>query len=521
VLQASSGADSGVSAFSWSWSGVLSSIMSTLAEIWNDIKSESGGALLIYEELESRIVSSLELTGPSQTTLNLEVLLVIGVVLGAGVLGKAADACLPASSTPDRPSCTVAAILVASYGILLPGIFCNLFVFVVGVTVWGIEIMLSNNPDGEPGQMSESTWSIIEVLLQTGGYPGAVLLITYAIVIPVLKLLMLAFAECYRGSESITCRRWSRNSIIFVQFISKWACPDMFAYMLLVYLFRQVNDSSPTISMPSELRIGFTCFTTFCVASTLSTLAIKPPEVSLDDENKDEVSEAFALRWIGLEYLPLAVSLMTACCLSALAVGMTLSCLSLTFSEETIAETYGIPAWLCSLFGLGDISATVSLWETCLAMTHYALSGEATCLVAALMLLVFVLGMIIADVITLLMVAICLRWAALGNMDHEMVQWASEAMAWASCFKHISMLDVFIMGILVVGAAGQSYDSYGVVLRYQWGLVPLVAAEVMHYVTYYLVHGAVDCLEKDAVRQAAVKGKVDIRILSVFPICCT
>jgi len=369
--------------------------------------------------------------------------------------------------------------------------------------------MLSDNADGEPGQVAESTWSIIEVLFQTGGYLGAVLLIMYAIVIPVLKLVILGFAECYRGSTSITCRRLSRNSILCVQFISKWACPDMFAYMLLVYLFRQVNDSSSSsISMPSELRIGFTCFTTFCVASTLTTLAIKPPEVPSDDENKDVVSEAFAIRWIGLEQLPLAVSLMTACCLSALVVGMTLSCLNLTLDEDTIAATYGIPEWLCNLFGLGNISATVSLWEASLAMTHYAISGEATCLVAALMMLVFVLGMIIADVITLLLVAICLRWAALDKMDHEMVLWASQAMAWASCFKHISMLDVFIMGILVVGAAGQSYSSYGVVLSYDSGLVPLLAAEVMHYATYYLVHGAVDCLEKDALGQAAVKDKV-------------
>lgn len=285
----------------------------------------------------------------------------------------------------------------------------------------------------------------------------------------------------------------------------------MFAYMLLVYLFRQIDESGTAVSAPSELRIGFTCFTTFCVASTISTLAITAPEVPLDDdESTAPGSEPAAVRWIGLENLPAVVSVLVISCLSIFVTGMAMSCLSLTLDEGKIASSYGIPEWLCNLFGLSGISATVSLWQASLAMTSYALGGEATAAVAAVMLLIFVISILIVDLIVLLIVAVCVRWAALEPRDDEVVGWASEAMSWASCFKHISMLDVFIMGILVVGAAGSAYASYGVVLKFQMGMVWLGAAEVLHYAIYYLVHDAVHFLEEKQLRKSDEKGSGNV-----------
>jgi len=62
----------------------------------------------------------------------------------------------------------------------------------------------------------------------------------------------------------------------FVQQISKWACPDMFAYILLTYLVRSLNHP-PTLQGLMQLDLGFTCFSIFCVGSTVSSLGIRRP----------------------------------------------------------------------------------------------------------------------------------------------------------------------------------------------------------------------------------------------------
>ena len=65
-----------------------------------------------------------------------------------------------------------------------------------------------------------------------------------------------------------------------MQLISKWACPDMFAYILLLYLFRHLNGAGGVVAAPAQLGIGFACFTIFCVFSTVSTLMVQAPEAA-------------------------------------------------------------------------------------------------------------------------------------------------------------------------------------------------------------------------------------------------
>ena len=51
--------------------------------------------------------------------------------------------------------------------------------------------------------------------------------------------------------------------------ISKWACPDMIAYIFLLYLVRHLNR--PPINGLFTLDIGFACYTLFCWGSTISS----------------------------------------------------------------------------------------------------------------------------------------------------------------------------------------------------------------------------------------------------------
>merc|ERR550539_1733905 len=57
--------------------------------------------------------------------------------------------------------------------------------------------------------------------------------------------------------------------------------------------------------------------------------------------------------------------------------------------------------------------------------------------------------------------------------------------------KHVSMLDVLCMGIVVVCLAADAYKKQGIYLEQQRGVLLLAAAEVIHYVTFFLVSCAV------------------------------
>jgi len=57
--------------------------------------------------------------------------------------------------------------------------------------------------------------------------------------------------------------------------------------------------------------------------------------------------------------------------------------------------------------------------------------------------------------------------------------------------KKLSFLDVAVVGVVVVVLSGAAYRKSGLVLKLDWGLLLLTAAELCHYVAYYLVVHAV------------------------------
>merc|ERR1712226_666148 len=73
-----------------------------------------------------------------------------------------------------------------------------------------------------------------------------------------------------------------------VQAMSKWACPDLFAYILMAYLFRSLHKP-PHLLSSFQLDVGFTCFSVFCIGSTLATLGLRVPgrtEASVEDGHR-------------------------------------------------------------------------------------------------------------------------------------------------------------------------------------------------------------------------------------------
>lgn len=436
----------------------------------------------------------------------------VGSIAGAAALGAAADSLLrwrrwklaPAQAPPapeGRPRGWVIGMLAASYAMLLPGITSTLFSVNIFIDVkLALVGDLGYNVTRHP--ITESMWSVIGLLFKTGGTAGAFLVILYAMVVPVLKVVLLALGELWRGSEQPRLRSASSACIFLVQLTSKWASPDMFAYILLLVLFRHL-DHPPLIQAAASLDVGFSCFCIFCLCSTFSTLSIDRPararEQQLATSDEEGMTSGLALhvgkipqlaflkRYVKERLLPL-VSLLS-CAFAALFLwGLAAPCMSVHVDTDVLLEPKGpVPvkmSWMVDqAVDTLDLSpllhADVSLLDCMNHLTQWIGQGEITSLVAFLMLAIFCVATTVLDMLLL--------WTATFSSS---LPGPNKALAAAQVFKHISMLDVFCMGVVVVVLAGHAYKDQGVDLKLASGMMPLIAAECIHYVTFHLVSNA-------------------------------
>merc|ERR1719265_1614590 len=191
----------------------------------------------------------------------------IGIIILAALVGSLMDVCIFRVSSKDRAGATEILTLAATYALLVPAILGVLFSFnlYISIDILGVTVRynLTRDNNNNPGALTESMWSLITVLIDTGGYIGAILVVVYAMVIPVLKLVLLLVGECWRSSKNAANVQTARTCILVVQFISKWASPDIFAYILLAHLFRGLNHP-PILKAQAVLDIGFLAFSLFC-----------------------------------------------------------------------------------------------------------------------------------------------------------------------------------------------------------------------------------------------------------------
>merc|ERR1719189_3221888 len=83
---------------------------------------------------------------------------------------------------------------------------------------------------------------------------------------------------------------------------------------------------------------------------------------------------------------------------------------------------------------------------------------------------------------------------ATSASSSEPFHFDSRALDTAHALRKISMLDVFVMGVVVVCLAGNAYKDKGIQFVMLPGLLLLLCAEVLHYVLYYLVSGIAECM---------------------------
>lgn len=370
-----------------------------------------------------------------------------------------------------RPATWVLALMVCSYLLLIPALFATLFNMKIGA----VDALVLE-------EASDSTIEFIHLLGDTGSWLGAVLVAIFAILVPLVKIVLLVLGEFWRCSNDRRRIQAARVCIRFVQIISKWACPDIIAYIFLFYLVRHLNR--PPINGLFSLDVGFTCFTLFCWGSTISSLGVHLP--ALDEDMKAASKEPWPLRVLGRKGTAVTMFVIQMVFVVCFVLGMSWSCLGLRLDQNILANN-GLPQWqidvMVNLRVAEHAKADVTIFQ-CIEklLKTQAESFDANAMLSTVMLAVFVLGLTLLDMLVLSVTSLQILSSPENSEDNR-----CNLITLTKHLKKLAMLDVLILGIVVVVLSGSVYRKQGLVLSPGWGLLALGGAEVMHYLAYGLV----------------------------------
>merc|ERR1719221_1864107 len=174
----------------------------------------------------------------------------------------------------------------------------------------------------------ENTLQLVRSTAEEGALLAAAFITAYAMVIPVLKLLLLALGLAWQHGDAAKAR-WARRCILTVQFVSKWACPDMFAYIVMMCLFRGLNKP-PHLKSNLDLGLGFSCFSIFCLGSTIACLGLRLPSPTAQAREAEATEQRGTEVPRGLGRCTLLACVALAVAFAALlGVGVTMHCMKL------------------------------------------------------------------------------------------------------------------------------------------------------------------------------------------------
>ncbi|CAK9075150.1 Uncharacterized protein SCF082_LOCUS36466 [Durusdinium trenchii] len=388
-------------------------------------------------------------------------------------------------SAHSREPMWVWLLIILSYGYLIPGLVEVLFSFNI-VFDMGSKGYYGIGPGGSINKApptTETMLGLIRLLNDTGGQLGAALVIIYAIVIPIIKLLLTFFGNTLQLASCGNHRRASRRCIQVVQNISKWACPDMFAYIILMHLVRSLTVP-PYFKANGRLDIGFTYFSLFCLGSTVASLGIRVPD-----------REHFCFQQLGKLLGPRRLIFVTMS-LSVAFFILFFCGLSQTVMSLKVANSLpDLVKMVLSFVGLKpeDLESEVNVFDLIHGLAQETFEeGKVTSFVGFIMFCVFVIGMTLVDIMALMAASIA------AHNRTPAARWMQ--LSWI--VKKLSMVDVMCMGVLVVTLCFSMYREY-VIVTMGIGQWLLVAAEVVHYFTYYTVKGVIEVTEKVDLGQTA------------------
>lgn len=161
--------------------------------------------------------------------------IIVGSVGALVAIGVSIDVALRSSRAFGRKRpvfipVRVLTLLLCSYGCLLPGLVLNLFSAGVVLNLFGVKMV----------DLSESMIALVQRMFDHRMYAGAILVAVYALVIPAVKLVLIVLSMVFQRGGKPRLHH-ARRCIAIVRLVSKWASPDMFAYILMTTLFRSLN----------------------------------------------------------------------------------------------------------------------------------------------------------------------------------------------------------------------------------------------------------------------------------------
>jgi len=425
-------------------------------------------------------------------TVNAVALAIIFGVIGASLLGLVTDHMFfrrRLKGIPDdRPRGWTMGLIIASYILLIPGLLHTLFGYRIAA-VNGMQVL---------SERKENMVEFAHELLTSGSISGFLFVVGFAIVLPLLKMCLLITGGILRHSQNRDRRLFARRCILFVQRISKWASPDMFAYILLVYLIRGFNHP-PILNGFMDLDIGFSCFATFCVASTISSLGVRMPH------GRDLVADGVGGAPWG--FTPLPVLVLTVVLFVVFVItfykGMLLPCMKLRLELDSLFASGEIDPSLKEVvesLGIQEMAANnVSIWNCTTALWDWIPPRgvdpndpwstakdywEVNSLIAFILMTVLVISFTILDMLFLVAMAVYMQMYR-HRLPHSI--------GITHFLRKMSMLDVCITGVFVIILAGGIYEKSGVQLGRLEGLNYLLVAELCHYLCYFLVSMTARC----------------------------
>eukprot|EP00747_Dinoflagellata_sp_TGD_P098106 gnl/TRDRNA2_/TRDRNA2_167344_c0_seq8.p1 gnl/TRDRNA2_/TRDRNA2_167344_c0~~gnl/TRDRNA2_/TRDRNA2_167344_c0_seq8.p1 ORF type:complete len:532 (+),score=27.48 gnl/TRDRNA2_/TRDRNA2_167344_c0_seq8:45-1640(+) len=482
----------------------------------------------------------LPLGGHSQSHINAKLQAIVFGLTAAGAIGWYVDTCWQRSSeSRGRPAAWAVAILIVSYGLLVPGWISTIFSCnaEIALNVGGVGVifpLIYDRDTGAPQPLTESTFGFTHFLAESGSTLGPFLVVLYAVMIPLIKIALLILGEMWRFSSLPERVQWARRSISVVQLISKWASPDMFAYIFMCFLFR-ITDSGPQPGLQPRiisdgiLDTGFTCYCAFCLASTIASLVIKLPEVETHEyasntESPSNASNASRMRRMHGESNPESLSnasnanvpssrmaaslriLTMVCSVVALFLlhhGLFLPTMAMRMDMAKQAGTANLnelPVAEIEAMLANDVSFADGL---SLLLSRTTERGDLNSALALAMLVVFVVLLTVLDLLVLIRLS-CQLGKAQGATSDRVVVPTTERLdsatrtrakvdtvdrAWrtlemARTLKHLSMLDVAVMGIYIFTQCAGPFKHDGVIISYGNGLLWLAVAEFfsLHYI---------------------------------------
>jgi len=475
--------------------------MSTLSEKLKAIEDGvSAGVDTLYDGLNKPDYNQPpKLGGDSVTEINWLVLLVLVLTAAAIGLGVVCDKYCRGRYMQGRPRFWAIFLLVTSYLLLIPGLINPVFSFSIVINIIGERKAVE--PEAGHEVCTETTTGLAHLLWKTGSKLGAYLVILFSMVIPAIELVMLILGEMCRFT-SAKCAEVFRVVILWVQHRSKWASPDMFAYVLLVHLVHTL-DQEPLILSKARLEIGFSCFSTFVITATVASLGVPLPKATVAADTSPK--KPLLLRCLGSRSLAVIAVLLSVAFLPLFIIGLGTPVMAFRIDLKQLFPPYGpLPESARPAINMLNLQSLLnsdtSILSCVQAMFLRLASGEANELIALLLLSVCVVAFPLLDMAFL--VAAAMKLGLKNTGYSEMVEANScmnqkcQLMATARVLRKLSMTDVSMVGVYLVTICMSMYAKYGVQVSMEYGVYILVAAEILHSITYAVVDSAVSYTEE-------------------------